>query len=157
MESVILNKILKMLLLVHNSGHKSSCHLSPHFPSTTVLRFTFVFKLERRWHSVQVLQPGSHPMPCDYNKPLMVPADMGEKKNKTKNTTNKKPSLKKKSISYDLADSIGYFKKLIYLPSLKVEGTRSRGNCWVEEEATLIYVIFKVFGLLVTLWALKLK
>lgn len=154
MESVILNKILKMLLLVHNSGHKSSCHLSPHFPSTTVLRFTFVFKLEGRWHSVQVLQPGSHPMPCDYNKPLKVPADM---KKKTKNNQQKTLTKKKKSISYNLVDSIGYFKKLIYLPSLKVEGTRSRGNCWVEEEATLIYVIFKVFGLLVTLWALKLK
>lgn len=69
----------------------------------------------------------------------------------------KKKKANKKSISYYLVDSTGYFERLIYLPSLKVEGTWSRGNGCAEEEATLIYVIFKVFGLWVTLWALKLK
>lgn len=55
------------------------------------------------------------------------------------------------STSHNLVNSVYCFQTLIYIHSIKVEGTPNRGNLHVEGEATLIYIIFRVFGLPVTL------
>lgn len=128
--------------------YKSTCSHSSLMP------WCWVSPLHLSWRKADFLSlfcsQSSYPEPCHYNKFLSCTRRPEEKKELIFLSL-------KKVLCKILVNSVYCFERLFYVHSLKVEGPPSRGNHHVEGEATLIYVIFKVFGLPVTLQALKLK